>query len=260
MNRQSQLKLIAGLSFVGSMSWYCWKVRTRDEIVAKNDKRSIAIFGLSANPPTGRSGHQGIVKHLVKTERFDEIWILPVYHHILKTGVKMASFEDRVQMCKIAFEVDSTPRTTVKVLEMEKEVYSKVNHDPNNNHIRVGTIDILRHIHEEHPQYNLVLVLGGDTFFDLSTGKWKEYESIPELAQLFVFQRKGGASSDRSDDFKRKFSERIIQTHHSMPKRGVSSTKLRESKPWESRTASEEEIDPLVVQYIQENHLYSDEI
>ena len=45
-------------------------------------KRKVCLFGTSANPPTGKGGHLGIVKELAKSCKFDEIRVLPVYRHM----------------------------------------------------------------------------------------------------------------------------------------------------------------------------------
>jgi len=45
-------------------------------------KRKVCLFGLSANPPTGESGHLGIIRHLATQHDFDEIRVLPVYSHM----------------------------------------------------------------------------------------------------------------------------------------------------------------------------------
>ena len=100
--------------------------------------RSICLFGTSADPPTGIGGHRGIVVALSNlllssAERqpvtgesggrtsvesndadisdssqqfqFDEIRVVPVYRHMFaaKRG-KQASYDDRLQMCRLAFE------------------------------------------------------------------------------------------------------------------------------------------------------------
>ena len=100
--------------------------------------RSICLFGTSADPPTGIGGHRGIVVALsnlllpsagrqpvtgesgcstsVESNdadtsdssqqfRFDEIRVVPVYRHMFasKRG-KQASYDDRLQMCRLAFE------------------------------------------------------------------------------------------------------------------------------------------------------------
>ena len=61
----------------------------------------VLLYGLSANPPTGEGGHQGIVAHFAK--EFDELWVMPVYKHIYQTKRELAAFENRVRMCEIAF-------------------------------------------------------------------------------------------------------------------------------------------------------------
>ena len=50
--------------------------------------KKVCLFGTSANPPTGKGGHGGIVEHLLSlTSRdgapaFDEVRVLPVYRHM----------------------------------------------------------------------------------------------------------------------------------------------------------------------------------
>jgi hypothetical protein len=46
-------------------------------------KRTICLFGTSGDPPTGLSGHVGIVKALQHHQDpcFDEIRVIPVYRH-----------------------------------------------------------------------------------------------------------------------------------------------------------------------------------
>lgn len=40
-----------------------------------NGPSSVLLFGLSANPPTGRGGHAGIVAFLQAQGQWDEIWV-----------------------------------------------------------------------------------------------------------------------------------------------------------------------------------------
>ena len=56
--------------------------------------RSVAIYGLSANPPTSKGGHATLVRKLA--EDFDEVWVLPVYSHAFaeKDG-ELAAYEHR---------------------------------------------------------------------------------------------------------------------------------------------------------------------
>lgn len=62
----------------------------------------ILLFGLSANPPTGKGGHYGMMEYFSKS--FDEIWILPVYRHTYSSKRNLASFQDRMEMCRLNFK------------------------------------------------------------------------------------------------------------------------------------------------------------
>lgn len=69
---------------------------------------SVALYGLSANPPTGAGGHATIVAHLRRT--FDEVWVLPVYRHIFATKANnLAPYERRKRMCELAFGAEASP-------------------------------------------------------------------------------------------------------------------------------------------------------
>jgi len=148
------------------------------EIEFEENMSRIALYGLSANPPSGLGGHEGIVQYLVDSVKFDEIWILPVYQHIFSSKRKLAEFNHRIEMCKLCFEDHSSSTTTVRVMSLEKEVcehYLEVN----GPYYRVGTVDILRFLLDRQrtkqgQSDHISLILGSDTFIDLACGKWKE--------------------------------------------------------------------------------------
>lgn len=50
-------------------------------------KKKVCLFGLSADPPTGESGHVGIVNELIQMNIYDEIRILPVYQHTFAVSI-----------------------------------------------------------------------------------------------------------------------------------------------------------------------------
>jgi nicotinic acid mononucleotide adenylyltransferase len=133
----------------------------------------VALFGLSANPPTGHIGHQGIVRFLVQTGLFHEVWVLPVYQHMFASKRSMEPYEHRVQMCHLCMDDESSSECNVRVMQIEKyaaEYYAK----KEGPEFRVGTVDILDYIHEQCPGLDLHLVLGTDTYKDLIARKWKQ--------------------------------------------------------------------------------------
>jgi nicotinic acid mononucleotide adenylyltransferase len=127
--------------------------------------RDIAIFGLSGNPPTGEGGHAGIVQYLVQSGEFQEVWVLPVFQHQFFSKRSLAPFQTRVELCQLAFESFSSETCAVRVLAVEQDVEKVVQQH--------GTIDTLNFIKAHNPATRLHLVLGSDTYNDISMGKWK---------------------------------------------------------------------------------------
>lgn len=141
--------------------------------------RDIALFGLSANPPTGSTGHVGIIRALAAGGSFDEVWVAPVYIHIYASKSNMAPYADRIAMCKLCFEPESTEQCSVVVLDIEREVFEWTAANTGGgggSGNTTGTIDVIMYIKQKHTDVNIHLILGGDTFQDLAAGKWKDSE------------------------------------------------------------------------------------
>lgn len=143
---------------------------------------NIALFGLSGNPPTGVSGHVGIIRSLVGSGSFAEVWVVPVYVHIYDSKRDLAPYNDRLTMCELCMLPESTPNCSVKVLDVEREVYewTVANCKSKSGNVRIGSIDVLRYLHSKHPHKRIHLILGADTFADLVAGKWKESDKYDD--------------------------------------------------------------------------------
>jgi len=166
--------------------------------------KKVCLFGTSANPPTGKGGHRGIVEHLLSlTSRdgapaFDEIRVLPVYRHMFdnKRG-NQASYEDRIHMCKLTF--GHIPRVVVS--DQERECFELacktkgINTAEGKHRLRVGTAELLEMLLDQDEQRNenvdYTFALGTDTFMDLTEWKWRRSRDIIEMLQgrLVVFRR-----------------------------------------------------------------------
>ena len=88
----------------------------------KNKKKRVLLFGLSGNPPTGESGHRGIIQEIEQLNIFDEIWILPVYQHTFNSKKNLLPFETRMELCRLNFQ----DFKTCKVLPIEKDLFFKL--------------------------------------------------------------------------------------------------------------------------------------
>lgn len=181
----------------------------RMKMTNDNKRKQVCLFGLSADPPTGRGGHVGIVCYLSSLDQFDEVRVLPVYSHMFdKKRGKQASFDDRVAMCQLAFENLSTK---VKVSLSEKECYeqclvrargshSKLNDTSIVESLRVGTADLLDMLIEDEPNSDFTLALGADTFVDLTSYKWRRSEDVLKLVEgrVLILNRKASNESNES--------------------------------------------------------------
>ena len=95
----------------------------------------IALFGGSFNPP--HKSHVAVVKHLIESKNFDEVWIIPCLAHAF--GKKLAPYSDRVTMCRLAFEAIDPQ---VRVQKTDEEIQNT----------QGWSILTLRHLHQKHPE------------------------------------------------------------------------------------------------------------
>jgi nicotinate-nucleotide adenylyltransferase len=174
----------------------------------------IALFGGSFNPP--HLGHIAIVKDLLASKKFDELWVIPSFKHPF--GKELASFEDRITMCHLLYD-PLGPK--VKISEVEKKI----------NNTQGWTITTLRHLIDQFPEHQFSWVMGSDLFRE--TSKWKDFDEIKKWVPIISIPRAGYEKS--------KFPE-------------ISSTQVRkaivEGKDMSSL------VPPEVMKYIQKKGLY----
>jgi len=173
--------------------------------------RRICLFGTSANPPTGKGGHVGLVEALVKSQIFDEVRILPVYQHTFSSKRnQLVDFSHRVAMCELAFSgIGASTNNNTKVVVSRAEQHSfrrmcsETMTDEEKASLRVGTADLLEMLIEEERGKNknsndvankteFSFCLGADTFMDLTDWKWKRSKDVLKLLEgrLVVVNRK----------------------------------------------------------------------
>lgn len=226
-------------------------------------KKTVLLFGLSANPPTGMGGHAGIVSWGGKDlkvdlpddeapskarERvgIDEVWVLPVYKHAFASKSNLLPFEHREAMAKRAFENLPGLEGRVHVKDAEKRVIQAAfgaaeaaGTDP--AQVRVGTIDVVRTLMKEHPDTQFVLALGGDTFADLRGGKWKEGDTLQQLVPIVVLPRAGVAGVEGTEENAPKLTD-------------ISSTQVRGST---DEAFLAQALHPEVLAYMKAHKLYA---
>src|SRR5262245_39596359 len=99
----------------------------RDPVMVASPK-TVLLFGLSADPPTGLEGHDGIVRWGAESLRFpahetlpeapvDQVWVFPVYRHAFSEKRQITPFAHRLEMARRAFEHLPGLEGRVKVLD-----------------------------------------------------------------------------------------------------------------------------------------------
>lgn len=130
----------------------------------------IAMFGGSFNPV--HIGHKALVNRMIEEFSLDTVYVIPTYCTPLKDNTPMITPQHRLNMCKLTFA--DVPKVTVSDAEI----------------IRGGksyTADTLKEIHTNHPEDELFLIVGADSFMQLPL--WYNVLEIFSLATVLTIAR-----------------------------------------------------------------------
>jgi nicotinate-nucleotide adenylyltransferase len=129
-----------------------------------------AVFGGSFDPP--HVGHVLAVAYVLAATDVDQVIVVPCLNHPF--AKELAAFEHRFVMCERA--MGWLPRTRISRVEEELGGES-------------FTLRTVGHLRERNPGASFRLVIGADVLLDAS--RWKEFDSVKELAPLIVLGRAG---------------------------------------------------------------------
>lgn len=131
----------------------------------------IALFGGSFNPP--HLGHVEVARSVAEAIKPDCLLIMPTCvspHKAMAEDTPLP--EQRLDLCRLAFA--DVPNVEVSDLEIRRQGKSY-------------TIDTLNALHEQHPNDELVLIMGTDMILTLE--EWKLPQEVMRLAEIVVLQR-----------------------------------------------------------------------
>ena len=130
----------------------------------------IGIYGGTYNPP--HIGHMRAAEYAIEALSLDRLLLIPTGVSPHKEMASGASSADRLEMLRLS--AAGLEKAEVSDIEIRREG-------------RSYTVDTLRQLKSEHPEAELVLLMGTDMF--LSFLSWREPEQIMKLATLAVFFR-----------------------------------------------------------------------
>ncbi|MEP7323016.1 MAG: nicotinate (nicotinamide) nucleotide adenylyltransferase [Saprospiraceae bacterium] len=130
----------------------------------------IGLFFGSFNPV--HTGHMIIANHMAYYTDLQQVWIVVSPQNPLKPANSLANDYDRLHMVQLAIGDNARLRSSNIEFSLPKPSY---------------TIDTLTYLKEKHDEHEFVLIMGGDNLATLN--KWKNYEKILELYQIYLYKR-----------------------------------------------------------------------
>jgi nicotinate-nucleotide adenylyltransferase len=144
------------------------------------DRPLLGIFGGTFNPV--HLGHMRLVVEVMESVRPARLDLLPSARPPHKGGRRLLPFDLRVELLEAA--IAGMAGVFVNTLENERDTPSY-------------TVDTLRLYREREPGSRLFFILGAEDFPLITT--WRQWETLPSLADIVVVPRSGAAGEVFSD-------------------------------------------------------------
>ena len=135
------------------------------------------LFG-SFNPV--HAGHLHIARQILNSEDIGEIWFVVSPQNPFKQDQGLLPVEDRLAILHRVLDNEPGLRICEVELDMPKRSY---------------TVDTLRRLHADHPDRSFVLIIDSDNLPALH--RWKDYETLLQLAAVWIYHRPGYAIVQR---------------------------------------------------------------
>ena len=192
----------------------------------------IGIFGGTFNPP--HKGHTRLAREAARKLGLSKVIIIPSCIPPHKIPGKLASGDDRLEMCRLAFD-DGFFEISSTELDRGNKSY---------------TVETLRELKKIYPEDELYFIIGSDMLATFT--QWYCWEEILELAFICAASREKGFEPDLTP-YTEEQKKRIVLLDAEPFE--VSSTQLRRIVAKEGQT---DLIDEKVRDYIEANDLYDD--
>ncbi|MGZ5245767.1 MAG: nicotinate (nicotinamide) nucleotide adenylyltransferase [Flavitalea sp.] len=132
----------------------------------------IGLYFGSFNPI--HHGHLIIAKHILEHTDLQQVWFVISPQNPLKPSNGLLNEYHRLHLVNIAIEGEPDFKSSDIEFRLPKPSY---------------TIDTLTYLHEKYPTHEFTVIMGSDSFENLS--KWKNFEQILQNYQIVVYERPG---------------------------------------------------------------------
>jgi nicotinate-nucleotide adenylyltransferase len=137
----------------------------------------IGLFFGSFNPI--HNGHLVIAQYMAEFTDLDQVWMIVSPHNPLKPAGSLLQDHHRFEMVRIAVGDYRKLKASKVEFTLPKPSY---------------TINTLAYLHEQHPDYQFVLIMGSDNLDTFK--KWKNWEQIIEHQEIYIYPRPGSDGGD----------------------------------------------------------------
>ncbi|HEX5024232.1 MAG TPA: nicotinate (nicotinamide) nucleotide adenylyltransferase [Agriterribacter sp.] len=132
----------------------------------------IGLYFGSFNPV--HHGHLIIANFIANSTNLEQVWFVVSPQNPFKISNALLNEYQRLHLVHLAIEGESTLRASDIEFHLPKPSY---------------TIDTLTYLEEKYPQHEFSIIMGSDSFMNLS--KWKNADVLINRYPLFVYTRPG---------------------------------------------------------------------
>ena len=162
----------------------------------------IGLYFGSFNPI--HHGHLIIANHLLNNARLDQVWFIVSPQNPLKPAAGLLNEYHRLALVQLAVENEPKLKASDIEFRLPRPSY---------------TADTLTYLKEKYPQHEFALIMGSDSFQNLS--RWKNHAFILQHYPIYVYKRPS------FDITKPAFAKAIIEVQ--APLLEISATLIRKS-------------------------------
>lgn len=201
------------------------------------DKKIIAVFGGSFNPPINK--HLKLAKKVVEAFNIEKLFFVPVSTRYKKA--ELASDTHRYNMLKIICKGEEKIDVSNIELTHKKQLYT------------VETLDLFKEKYGR--KYDIYFVMGTDNLKQIDT--WKEPERLFKEYKFFIIERGNDNINEiiKSNTILKKYKDSIVKVK-GVEKNTIDSTTIRNML--REKKNIQEYIPEDVLAYIKENNLYKE--
>ncbi len=193
-----------------------------------------AIFGGTFNPV--HLGHEHLLKQVLEKVKVDRAIVMPSKIPPHKQAENLASEEDRLEMCRLAFS--KLDRVCISDYEFTRKGKSY-------------SLYTVKHFRQLYPDDRLYFIMGSDML--LSFCEWYHYEEILSMCGIICLSRCDD-DTDKLEKYAEKLREKADVIILNVEPLEISSTEIRERLKKHLDCSCY--LNENVVQYIKENNLY----